>query len=605
MRFAGCLLLAFVLAGTSAALAERLPVRTFTVSDGLAHNRVKCIVRDSRGLLWVCTGAGIDWFDGQRFTGHGVDDALKVSSNDVLEGPDHTYWIATNARGVLRLDPSVSPVTRWPPPASLGSRARLTRLAVGDTAGSNRVNKLFRDSSGALWAGTDDGVFRLEGHRGFQPVALPGGTSLGIQVWSFAETADGSVWIGTTAGLLRRRPDGAVSHEQIRPDARPQTVWALLAADDGTVWVGDDKGLARAFKPPGAATNVFVWAPVPIVAPGRAVKALCRAGDHAIWIGYQDGPLVRYDGRESQQYTHEHGLPEASIGVLATDADDNLWLSAGWDPGAGVTRILKSGIRSYTRSDGLQHELVQSLIETRAGEVCALTGTDADPWLQCLVGGRFAVVRPRLPAGAGSWQTQGRAIQARDGAWWFATTRGLYRFGPVTALRDLARTPPVAYGVQQGLTGAVSGVFEDARGDIWVWSESGQGHSMWRRRQGTDVMTRVEEFPRSKQVHAITEDTRGNLRIGFRDGGVARWRNDRLEIFGPDGAYRTCGPIHWPPIAPGICGLPWSGNWVSWRYWIRRATGPRSWPVHRCGPRASSRTAGATCPSAPARGSIA
>ncbi len=45
-----CLL--FVLLAPMIAAAEQLPVRTYTAADGLSHDRVQRIIRDSRGFLW-------------------------------------------------------------------------------------------------------------------------------------------------------------------------------------------------------------------------------------------------------------------------------------------------------------------------------------------------------------------------------------------------------------------------------------------------------------------------------------------------------------------------------------------------------------------------
>ena len=53
-------------------LTERLPIRTYATADGLAHNIVNRIVRDSRGFLWFCTAEGLSRFDGYRFTTFGV-----------------------------------------------------------------------------------------------------------------------------------------------------------------------------------------------------------------------------------------------------------------------------------------------------------------------------------------------------------------------------------------------------------------------------------------------------------------------------------------------------------------------------------------------------
>src|SRR5438552_1281785 len=57
------LLLAFV----AFVRAERLPLKLYTAADGLAHNSLNRIVRDSRGYLWFCTSEGLSRFDGFEF----------------------------------------------------------------------------------------------------------------------------------------------------------------------------------------------------------------------------------------------------------------------------------------------------------------------------------------------------------------------------------------------------------------------------------------------------------------------------------------------------------------------------------------------------------
>jgi ligand-binding sensor domain-containing protein len=71
IAFRVMLFLSLPLAAMSGAVAEQLPVKTYTVADGLAHNRVKRIVQDSHGFLWFCTADGLSRFDGYRFTVRG------------------------------------------------------------------------------------------------------------------------------------------------------------------------------------------------------------------------------------------------------------------------------------------------------------------------------------------------------------------------------------------------------------------------------------------------------------------------------------------------------------------------------------------------------
>jgi len=65
--------------------AERLPLKTYTTADGLAHNVINKIVRDSRGFLWFCTVEGLSRFYGYTFTTYGVDAELPSPViNDLL-----------------------------------------------------------------------------------------------------------------------------------------------------------------------------------------------------------------------------------------------------------------------------------------------------------------------------------------------------------------------------------------------------------------------------------------------------------------------------------------------------------------------------------------
>lgn len=47
--------------------AERLPVKTYTIADGLLRDAVYKIKQDSRGFLWFCTVEGVSRFDGLGF----------------------------------------------------------------------------------------------------------------------------------------------------------------------------------------------------------------------------------------------------------------------------------------------------------------------------------------------------------------------------------------------------------------------------------------------------------------------------------------------------------------------------------------------------------
>lgn len=89
-------LLGLLLGAIAVVRAERLPIKTYTIADGLARDNVLRIVRDSKGFLWFCTAEGLSRFDGYRFTNYGVEHGLPSRLvNDLLETRDGHYWVAT------------------------------------------------------------------------------------------------------------------------------------------------------------------------------------------------------------------------------------------------------------------------------------------------------------------------------------------------------------------------------------------------------------------------------------------------------------------------------------------------------------------------------
>ena len=93
-RKVGLVLLMAVLTATGAG-AQRLPVRSYTVSDGLADNTITRIVRDSRGFLWFCTPEGLSRFDGYAFTTFGTEQGLLASPTNLLETRRGDYFVGT------------------------------------------------------------------------------------------------------------------------------------------------------------------------------------------------------------------------------------------------------------------------------------------------------------------------------------------------------------------------------------------------------------------------------------------------------------------------------------------------------------------------------
>ncbi|HYO90021.1 MAG TPA: two-component regulator propeller domain-containing protein, partial [Pyrinomonadaceae bacterium] len=399
-----CLLLAIQLTGAS---AQQLPVRTYTVADGLAHDEVAKIVQDSRGFIWFCTTEGLSRFDGYRFTNYDARDGLSsVRVNDILESRRGSiYWLATDSGGVSRFDPlarsqSIAGQQNAAAPTESGNAPPLfTNYAVGNEEQTNFVNVVYEDRAGRIWAGTSGGLFRLEVDDpagSFQRVelGLKARPDRVLEIYSIIEDREGSLWIGTAMGLVRRLLDGRTIHYTLQPAQATDTVWALLEDDEGRLWLGHQSGVLLLRPMPAASARVgdhFLWPDTqrkrpaqgslqhaqagvllnvgearqfttPDGLPSDKVRALRRASDGRLCMGRRGGGISVYDGGRFRTYATAQGLT-GRINALAEDRDGNIWVGT---QTSGAIKISRSGLLSYREADGLGNTEIFSIFENKA-----------------------------------------------------------------------------------------------------------------------------------------------------------------------------------------------------------------------------------------------
>jgi ligand-binding sensor domain-containing protein/signal transduction histidine kinase len=526
---------AIALAAQSRPAAERLPLRNYRTADGLPHDRIKSILRDSRGFLWFCTVEGLARFDGDRFTRYTVDDGLPNQSvNDIIEGSPGTYWIAPNGGGLSRFD---------------ADRARFTTIPLSEGFLPNRVNAVQLDRKGRVWAGTDDGLFWIDG-RSSSPAPrreqLPAGA--GSSILRLLTGRDGSLWIVTGRALLCRTPAGDYLAYTVTDEAG--IVQAIAEDSSGRIWAGGTKGLL-AFRPPpmaAAARGSFTLAlrhsgnegaidPAPgtaiVVDSVGPVGALLSGSTGVIWIGTIAGALVAFDGARISRYESAHGFTESRIIALAEDPDRNLWIGT---YSAGAFRLARDGLVSYGRIDGLPDAFIAAIVEDRAGRLIVATHDGA---FSRFDGRRFAPIR--LPPALGPlvrysgeiWQQF--VLQARSGDWWLRTAAGAFH------LRD-ARGEPSALVEDFGRGGALADrvierLYEDRRGHIWIATRPQAGSSLaeWDPAGGLRVFDAGDGLPATGHPRAFAEDRYGALWIGFSDnGGLARREGGRFQFWTKD-----------------------------------------------------------------------
>ncbi|HKF41604.1 MAG TPA: two-component regulator propeller domain-containing protein [Thermoanaerobaculia bacterium] len=526
---------------SSSAAGRRLPVRLFTVADGLPQNEINCVFEDSRGFLWVGTSDGLARFDGRDFTAYGVPDGLPHPGvNDILEAPDGSLWLATGA-GVARFAATES----GPPQAAFRT------YRVASEVGEDLVFKLHRDRRGRIWAGGSHGLFVLQpGGDSFRlvPLDLRKPAVSFVNAVSFSEGPEGDLWVGTAWGLSRVLEDGHQMRYLPSDPQKPRGVRDVHLDSAGRLWIGWDRDLMVYWPPPRNGESE-VLLPTPR-APCLAGERLSLAPGETCEILEPDGPpdffhSIEETGSEGIRLLAGGGLFLAAAGglrrdetaaafawgrltCLLEDRHGNSWVGT---QTAGLLRIARSGFSTYGSEDGLSSDWINSVFEAAAGALCVSTNGGA---VHRLDGDRFLGVRPALPPGIGylGWGWDQIVLQDHLGEWWYATGQGLARYSPPRRLEDLASTlPRRMYTKRDGLPGDnIFRVFEDSRGDIWI-ATIGAGEEALARWERSTGRIRVEtDRAELVPISAIGEDRTGSVWVGSYVGGLARFRRGRFEL---------------------------------------------------------------------------
>lgn len=525
--------------------AELLPVKTYTVADGLLRDSVFKIKQDSRGFLWFCTLEGISRFDGVGITNFTVADGLPDRFvQDFLETRNGTIYLATH-KGLVRLNPH----------GLRGSRENpLFTTFLPDNPKAEKILTFYEDKSGQIWIGTSDGLYKLietGDEIRFEIVRLgnPLNTSGGgiaepspntLAVNTILEDSRGTLWIGTFgSGLFRLSADGKVRQFTTSDGFGDNKITDLLEDRNGRLWMSmrsdqsgglcllnteaDEKLVQKCYaEKDGLGSN---W-----------IRDILETSDGQIWLATVPG-LCRFQSESGasvcKTYSSQNDLCDDML-ALAEDKDGNLWTGSS----CGAKKIARFGFTTYKSSDGLNYDHVNSIFENPAGELFATTYPKDERVVSRFDGEKFTSVKPRLPKNVKyhGWGWQRTVLQDRRGAWWIASGAGLFRSPDNTDFTSLARAP-----LEKQETGAealeVFRLFEDSRGDIWLFT-TGTAYELFHWERAANRwrnFTAQVGFSFYRVGMAIVEDKHGNIWIGatsdHNDSALIRYRRGEFRVF--------------------------------------------------------------------------
>ncbi|HEX8568157.1 MAG TPA: two-component regulator propeller domain-containing protein [Pyrinomonadaceae bacterium] len=560
------------------ARAERLPVKIYTSADGLGSSFINSITRDSRGFMWFCTRDGLSRFDGSRFVTYqvGAENPAPGIEN-IYETRAGEYWISTTG-GLFRFKPEA---------VSSANQRNAARPTLNAEFVSSARGGLLEDRAGNLWFAAGRNLNLLKERDGKIVIEkieldLPPHPNRDFGVADIAEAADGSLWLNTSWGLVRRLPDKRIVFYE-GETFNTQGNLAMLMAADGRIWLARalelfvikpesleslaDAGqltikplrghyalpaeMEKEIRLPENAGEILFLTGGDLLSKFLS-KRLYQTVEGHIWLTTSN-ELVEFDGRAFHRYDPAQGFA-TGLSPMMEDAAGNLWIGGR----NGLARLDRKGLTSYGAADGFKSESVYTITESADGK---LVFGDGEFYLNHFDGKAFDSVRPQIPLkSAFVWTSRYAFLDSRN-EWWILTSEKLYRF----AASDLTK-PLAAYSSADGLSAdQLFQIYEDSRGTIWVSVKPTKDAALRlaqfnRSENRFSSFTEADGYPPNKSVSSFAEDFQGNLWLGFYEGGVARYSNGRFTTFTenlPDGLI---GDLHvdktgrlW--LASGIGGL--------------------------------------------------
>jgi diguanylate cyclase (GGDEF)-like protein len=260
----------------------------------------------------------------------------------------------------------------WP---ALGRAQEVSWRGYGREQGLDNVAvyALLQDSRGALWAGTEGGLYRNHG-AGFERLGRERGI-LDLQIHALHEDAAGRLWVAGASRLYRRAgdadSDGFVAVTLDGQDIPSLEGQRIASTADGHVLVASRGRLLRARRAPRGdgwtVDSLFDASAVrrqPELAAVRAVFSSTRSGT---WFGCGTA-LCQLVGREVHRWGPEAGVPEDTWEGIFADRESQLWVR-----GYRHVRVLPPGAAEFVARDipgqsGLASPM-QSFAQDRGGAI--------------------------------------------------------------------------------------------------------------------------------------------------------------------------------------------------------------------------------------------
>lgn len=228
--------------------ATRYNIAHITMENGLSHDFIDHIYKDSQGFLWISTGGGgLVRYDGYEFLTYNTStNRVKLKSNFIREACEDDYnrlWVVSEG-GIDILDLSSLRQTRP------NDRSGILASLINQPA-----TTVINDSKGCLWLHCGGAIHRLL----FDPngdIKQIHSLSTGVRATQSLKLhdveEDGQIWVGIEHTAFKLYPSGNNKLQRVAAipglELESGTTISAFLMKENEIWIGTSKGLFRHYR---------------------------------------------------------------------------------------------------------------------------------------------------------------------------------------------------------------------------------------------------------------------------------------------------------------------------------------------------------------------
>lgn len=200
---------------------------------------------DAKGRKWIGTKGGGLLVDGVKYSRHSKEHYVPTSAfYDILFDKHHRAWLATWGYGLLMAN-------------SMADKDKIDFKAfLCNNKEEAHIHDLLMDKNGRLWIATNNGIAMIDTRRkdirkqDFHRFNEANGCLPANEIVCCLESKDGTLWFGTTKGILRcnYNEQGHLLKAQLfnKANGLMSNIVRSIAEDRyGNIWVGTEEGMSK------------------------------------------------------------------------------------------------------------------------------------------------------------------------------------------------------------------------------------------------------------------------------------------------------------------------------------------------------------------------